>query len=474
MNVPFARQGETNRMASISKNSMAQDLTRGRIFTIMIRLAIPITLSNLLQTVYSMVDMIVVGQYEGSAGLSAVTVSSQVIMLMTMFVMGFTSAGQVLISQQVGAEDHAGMKKAIGTLFTSVAAIAVIMTVVGLTLYGPMLQLLNVPEESFKQASQYMIICSAGIVFTYGYNTVSAILRGMGDAKRPFIFIAIASVLNVVLDLLFVGPMGMKAAGAALATVVAQAISFIISIAYLYRHRSQFGFDFKPKSFCTDMNVLKILFKLGFPMAIQHSAISISMLFVNGFVNVYGLVASATFGVGRRVEMIPNMLTQSIMMVASTMIGQNIAAGEVKRSKSTVYCALLINICVSIVVFIAFVLWPRQIFSIFTQDTDVLNMAALFMSTALIGIPARCLMHAFAPFIQGIGNARLNLILGLSDGVVARIGLCLLLERVAGLGMYGLFLGYCLATYVTAIPSVVYFFSGAWKKRKLLVSKLKQ
>ena len=99
-------------------------------------------------------------------------------------------------------------------------------------------------------------------------------------------------------------------------------------------------------------------------------------------------------------------------------------------------------------------------------------MAALFMSTALIGIPARCLMHAFAPFIQGIGNARLNLILGLSDGVVARIGLCLLLERVAGLGMYGLFLGYCLATYVTAIPSVVYFFSGAWKKRKLLVPSI--
>ncbi len=451
------------------EKTMVNDLTRGSVFRNLVRLALPFMLSNLLQTFYSMIDMIVVGQYVGSTGLSAVTVSAQVIMLMTTIAMGFASAGQILISQQAGARDTAGMKETIGTLFSTVGAVGVLMTVLGLALHGPVLRLLNVPQESYSQAVDYMLVCSGGILFTFGYNTVSAILRGMGDGKRPLVFIAIASLLNVVLDLLFVGPLGLRAAGAAWATIIAQGVSFLISICYLYRRREQFGFDFKLQSFRIAREKLMILLKLGFPMALQHSAITISMLFINGFINVYGLAASATFGVGRRVEMMATMLTMSVSMAASTMIGQNMAAGEQKRSKQTVYSALLINVVIAALAFTCFALWPRAIFSIFTQDEEVLELSSLFMTTLLIGLPAFPIMHAFSPFIQGIGNARLNLIIGLMDGVVARIGLCLLFERVLDMGMYGILLGYSLATYVTALPSAAYFFSGVWKKRKLLV-----
>lgn len=448
---------------------MVNDLTKGNVFSVLVRLALPFMLSNLLQTFYSMIDMIVVGQYVGSTGLSAVTVSAQVIMLMTTIAMGFSSAGQILISQQAGARDAQGMKETIGTLFSTVGILAAVMTVLGLTLHAPVLRLLNVPEESFSQAVDYMLVCSGGIVFTFGYNTVSAILRGMGDGKRPLVFIAIASLLNVVLDILFVGPLGMRAAGAAWATILAQAVSFLVSIVYLYRRREQFGFDFRPRSFRIIGEKLMILLRLGLPMALQHSAITISMLFINGFINIYGLAASATFGVGRRVEMMATMLTMSVSMAASTMIGQNMAAGEQKRSKRIVFSTLGINTMITVIAFVCFALWPRAIFSIFTQDTDVLELSTLFMTTLLIGLPAFPIMHAFMPMIQGIGNARLNLIIGLMDGVVARIGLCLLFERVLGMGMYGILLGYSLATYVTAIPSAVYFFSGMWKKRKLLV-----
>lgn len=354
-------------------------------------------------------------------------------------------------------------------MFTSVTVMAALMTVLGLALHAPLLRLLQVPEESYGQAVDYMLVCSGGILFTYGYNTVSAILRGMGDGKRPLVFIAIASVLNVVLDLLLVGPLGMRAAGAAWATIIAQAISFLISIAYLYKKREEFGFDFKLSNFRIVRDKLLILLKLGLPMALQFGAISISMLFINGFINVYGLAASATFGVGRRVEMIPTMLTQSVSMAASTMIGQNMAAGEQKRAKQTVYDSLAINAVVAAAAFVCFALWPQAIFSLFTQDLEVLELSPIFMTTLLIGLPAFPIMHAFTPFIQGIGNARLNLIIGLMDGVIARIGLCLLFERALEMGMYGVLLGYSLATYVTAIPSAIYFFSGIWKKRRLLV-----
>ncbi len=216
-------------MAGTNEKSMVTDLTQGS--ANLVRLALPFMLSNLLQMLYSMIDMIVVGQYVGSIGLSAVTVSSQVIMLMMTIATGFASAGQVLISQQVGAGDSAGRQRTIGTLFSTLLLMAALMTVVGLSLYGPMLRLLQVPEESFPQAADYMLVCSGGIVFTYGYNSISAILRGMGDGKRPLIFIGIASLVNVVLDILFVGPMGLQAAGAAWATIIAQAVSFLISVA---------------------------------------------------------------------------------------------------------------------------------------------------------------------------------------------------------------------------------------------------
>lgn len=456
-------------MASTNEKSMVTDLTQGSVFSNLVRLALPFMLSNLLQMLYSMIDMIVVGQYVGSTGLSAVTVSSQIIMLMTTIATGFASAGQVLISQQVGVGDPEGRQKTIGTLFSTLLLMAAVMTVVGLALYEPMLRLLQVPEESFPQAADYMLVCSGGIVFTYGYNSISAILRGMGDGKRPLVFIGIASLVNVVLDLLFVGPMGLQAAGAAWATIIAQAVSFLISVAYLYKKREAFGFDFKPGSFRIHKNILFILLRLGLPAALQHSAISISMLFINGFVNVYGLAASAAFGVGRRVEMIPNTLTMSVSMAVSAMVGQNMAAGEIKRSKQTVWYALGISLSISAVAFVCFALRPREVFAIFTQDSSVLELSGLLMTTILIGLPAFPIMHAFNPFIQGIGNARLSLIIGLSDGVVARIGLCLLFEKVLHLGLFGVLLGYTLATYVTAIPAMVYFLSGIWKKRKLLV-----
>ena len=456
-------------MEKIAKKSMINDLTQGPVFSNLIKLAIPFMLSNLLQTLYSMVDMIVVGQFVGSNGLSAVTMSSQIIMLMTTLAMGFSTGGQILISQQVGVHDSGGIKRTIGTLFSTVAVIGVLMSLIGLTLYEPMLRALNTPAEAWGQAVDYIVICSAGNIFTCGYVCVSAILRGMGDSKKPFIFIAIASVVNLLLDLLFVAVFHWGAAGAAWATIIGQGVSFIASIIYLYKRREQFGFDFKLASFKFDIPKLKILLKLGLPMALQHSAIMISMLFVSSFVNTFGLAASSTFGVGRRVEMIPGMLTQSLAMASSTIIAQNMAAGKVKRSRHTVFLTLGMATVVYLIAATAFTLWPQQIFSLFTTDAEVLSLAQMFISTVIVAFPAMVMMQGFNPFIQGIGNAKVSLIFAILDGVVARIGLSYLFGFVLGWGLYGFFLGYCLAAYATAIPGCIYFFSGAWKKRKLLV-----
>jgi putative MATE family efflux protein len=227
------------------KDTMIKDLTQGSVGKELLRFAFPFMLSNALQTVYSLVDMVVVGQFEGSAGLSAVSIGGQITWLLSCLAIGYASGGQIFISQLVGAGDHAGVRRTIGTLFSAVTIFSLIFTVLGIGLHTPLLSVLNTPDEAFSQAADYVVICSAGMFFVYGYNTVSAILRGMGDSTRPFVFIAISAILNVILDLILVGPAGMGAAGAALATTVSQAASYIISIIYLYIHRDSFGFDFK-------------------------------------------------------------------------------------------------------------------------------------------------------------------------------------------------------------------------------------
>ena len=454
---------------NIEKKKMFQDLTSGSVPKNLLVFALPFMLSNILQTVYSLVDMIVVGRFVGSSGLSAVTVASQTVMLMTTLCMGFSTGSQVYIAQLAGAGNKEMIRKTIGTTFSLQLLMGLGMGILGIILCRPALRLLNTPEEAMEEAVSYLLICGGAIIFTYGYNMVSAVLRGMGDSRRPFLFVAISSVVNLILDLLFVGVFAMGVAGAAWATILGQAVSFVVSIVYLYRRREEFGFDFAPSSFRIDPGCLKVLTKLGIPFGLQMSAITISMLFVNGLVNDYGIHAGATFGVGSRVSHIPDVLTRSIGMASSAMVGQNLGAGRADRAHKTVMATLVCAVGVYAVAAVVFLLFPHQIFSVFTKDEAVLSLSWLFILSMVYGFPAHALMVPFNSFIQGIGNAVLSLFISILDGFVTRILLSILLGKVLGMGLFGFFLGYNLAAYATGIPAMLYYVSGIWKKRKNLV-----
>ena len=185
-------------------NALIRDLTTGSVSRQLITFATPLFLSSLLQTVYSMVDMIVVGQFVGSIGLSAVSVGSEILNVLMFVAMGFSNAGQIIISQFIGAERRDDVRRLIGTLFSFLLLCAVALTVVCLIIRAQLLAWVNVPAEALEQASAYVTTCICGLVFVYGYNLVSAILRGMGDSRHPFLFVAIASVINLALDLLFI------------------------------------------------------------------------------------------------------------------------------------------------------------------------------------------------------------------------------------------------------------------------------
>ena len=447
------------------------DLTTGNVTKKLIRFALPFMLSTLLQTAYAMVDMIIVGRVVGAPGLSAVGMSSQISWLATALCIGFSNGGQIIISQLIGAGKKDELNRTIGTVTTLVFIAAVLISVLGIVFRKPLLTVMSAPEESFDRAATYLLIVFAGMIFTFGYNLVSALFRGMGDSRHPLIFVAIAAVTNLILDYIFVAIFKWDVAGAAVATIAGQAVSFICSAVYLLRHREQFGFDFKAESFRIDPERFKTLVKLGIPFALNNAAVTISMLFVNKFINQYGVVASATFATGTKIEQIPWIVGAGVMMGCTTMIGQNMGAGKVDRMKKTVRVGVVLCAITAVVFIALFRLFPRQIYQLFMAKSsdnyeEVLDMAPLFLKALSFALPATCLMCPYHAFASGIGNATLVMITALLDGFVSRIVISLLLAKVFGLGLYGWFLGYGLAAYVNTIICMIYYHSGVWKKRK--------
>ena len=451
---------------------LSKDFTKGNVPKQLLWFALPFMASNALQVLYSTIDMIIVGKYVGTAGLSAVSQSSMIVNFATMVCLGFSNGGQVLVAQALGAKKRKEMNDIIGTLFSLIMMFAVFMS--GLFMVGRfwILDTMNIPTESYSMAMDYLIICGLGLLFTAGYNMVSAVLRGMGDSRRPFLFICIASVINLVLDILFTGMMGMGVAGAAFATIIGQAVSFLFSLYYLYKNKDAFGFDFAKESFRPNGKYVKMICSLGTPMAIQSGCINLSMLFVNSMVNSVGVVASATFGVGVRIDDIINKVSQGIQYAAMPMVSQNIAARQQKRAQSVVWYAWAYAFGLTVIFLAIYMNFGKELFILFSDDPQVHEMSHIFIRAIIWMFPAMAIMRGSNAFIQGIGNARLGMVLSLLDGVVLRIGLSWLFGIALDWGFYGFVLGYGLAPYGCGVPGMIYFLSGKWKKRKILAEDI--
>ena len=447
-----------------NQKSIVADFTEGNVPKQLLVFAAPLFLSSLLQVVYNMVDMIIVGHATGEVGLSAVAVGGDVSNFLTFFAMGFSNAGQIIISQYIGAKQKDKLGKFTGTMFIFMTVSAILISIVCLLLREPILNVMNTPEESYQGTLDYATVCIAGLVFIYGYNMVGAVLRGMGDSKHPFIFISIAAILNVILDLIFVIGMGTGPMGAALATVISQAVSFICSVWFLAKHRAQFGLDVHMKDFLRiDTAMLADLIKLGVPMAIKSAAIQFSKLFVNSWINSYGVTVSAVAGVANKINSISNLFSNAINTAGASMVGQNIGAKKFQRVPKIIVTAGVVTFSIASVLAVTMFFFPRQIFSIFTSAQDVLDIAMEYMPVAILiffGAASRAPMNAL---INGSGNYKINFATAIMDGVVMRIGLALLFGVALNFGYVGFWLGDALAGFTPFFIGLVYYFSGKWK-----------
>ena len=450
------------------RGSGIKDFTEGNITKQLVVFAWPLFLSNLLQVVYNLVDMVVVGNVLGKVGISAVSVGGDLSHLLTFIAMGYANAGQVLIARYVGAKQSDRIGRFVGTMSGFLLVCAVTVSIVALSIQDKLLLWMNTPAVAYEGAATYSAICMVGLVFIYGYNVVSAILRGMGDSKHPFIFVSVAAVINLVLDIIFVVYLHMGPGGAALATVVSQGVSFLACVVFLYRNREKFGLVMEKRDFFRwDGEMLGALVKLGTPMAIKSASIQISKLFVNSWINSYGVEVSAFAGIANKISNIINLISNAMNTAGSTMVGQNLAAGKFERVKKIMGSLAGITLTVATTLSLLICLFPDPFFGIFTDDPAVLALVDGYLPIAVLllyGSAARAIMNAL---LNGSGHTGVNFATAIFDGIVMRIGLSVLFGLVLDMRHFGFWLGDALAGFTPFVIGVVFYYSGVWKKGRV-------
>ena len=458
----------------MAKQRFITDFTQGSVPRQLLRFATPLLLANLLQVVYNMADMVIVGQVMGSVGLSAVSIGGDVSSFLTFLAMGFSNAGQVIISQYIGAGQREKVGAFVGTMFAFLTACALVLSVVCLIFREGILSLMNTPAVSWDEALAYSTVCIAGLFFIYGYNMVSAVLRGMGDSRHPFLFIALAAVMNVILDIVLVWGLQLGAMGAAIATVFSQGFSFVCCAVFLWRSRRHMDFEVTLSDFLhPKREYLSSLTRLGVPMAIKSASIHFSKLFVNSWINSYGVAVSAMAGIVNKLSSISNLISNSVNAAGSSMVGQNVGAQKYERVPRIMWTCFSFALCSSILLSAAVLLFPQTVFGIFTDESAVMAIAMEFQPIAVLlffGSACRSPMNAL---INGSGNHRVNFATAILDGLVMRIGLGVLLGLVLHMEYLGFWLGDALAGFTPLWIGLVYYFTGAWKTRKYVIKEEK-
>ena len=396
------------------------DLTQGSVPKVLLQFAVPFLIANVLQALYGGADLFVVGQYDDSASVAAVAIGSQVMQTITGIILGITTGTTVLIAIATGAKDNRKVAFTIGSSVWLFSITGVVLTLVMVLFHDRIAELMHTPVEAMADTKSYILVCSLGILFIVGYNVVCGILRGLGDSKTPLYFVGLACVINIVLDFILVGYFHWGAAGAAIATVSAQGVSFGIALWFLYRHG--FHFDFSRKDIRLNRNLSKKILVLGAPIALQDALINVSFLIITVIVNQMGVIASASLGVEKIIvfAMLPPM---AISSAVATMTAQNYGAGLIKRMNKCLASGIGIALVFGVSVCVYSQFLPETLTAFFTKDAAVVAMAADYLR----GYSIDCIVVSFVfcinSYFSGQGNSLFPMIHSLIATFLFRIPL---------------------------------------------------
>lgn len=448
-----------------------QDLLTGNVPKKLIQFAFPLFLANLLQALYNVVDMLVVGKIVGEIGLAAISNTSMLCFIINSLCIGLTMGGSVLVAQYKGAGDQKGQRDTIGMLFLLSLAASVVVTMLGLAVYEPLFRALDVPAEAYPDACGYMEIICWGTVFVFGYNTVCSILKGLGDSKTPLFFVGAATILNVLLDVLLVGPCSTGTAGAAWATITAQGISFAGSLVYLRRRQ----WSFSHGKMELRREILLAILKVGLPTATQMVVVNTAYLLVTGMLNPFGTAVAAASGVGLKINTFAGMHCWAIGQAITAMVGQCMGAGQIRRARQVVRSGLLLNLAVTAAVVVTVQFLAEPLIRLFDSTSpEVIRVGVLYLRLCCgVNSLVYAAMYTLDSFSIGVGAAHVAMVNALLDAVVVRLPVAWLLAFSLSMGFSGIYLGQALSPILSALVGFIYFKSRGWERKTLVREPLR-
>ncbi len=443
-----------------------QDMTEGRISSAIIRFSIPLFLGSVFQQLYNVVDSIIVGQFVGKEAMAAVGVSFPIMFLLIALVMGLTMGSMVLISQYYGAKNVQKVKLTISTTTIVLLWTVIVVTFLGVLFGGWILRLMRTPGDIFFMAHRYTTIMFLGMFALFGYNGLSAILRGMGDSSTPLYLLILSTFVNIALDLLFVLVWKWGVEGVAVATVIAQAVSFVVGLLFLFE-KSEF-FRFQPQEFRFDRDIMKKSLAIGMPSGVQQVMVAIGSMVLVGLVNAFGTDAIAAFTAAGRIESFAMMPAMNISMAISTFVGQNIGAGREDRVKSGVGVTLGMGVVLAIVLSLLLVVFAEPLVMIFNRDPSVVRIGREYMWIVAPFYLAFMVMFVFNGALRGAGDTFIPMIITILSLWGLRIPVSVFFSRYWGTN--GIWWGIPVAWLFGMTFSALYFLTGRWK-RKVVVSQ---
>lgn len=445
---------------------MDRNFTKGKIASHIIMFAIPIVIGNLFQQLYSIADSIIVGKFIGSDALAAVGTSIPIMFLVVSVVAGFGVGTSIIVSQYYGADKHKAMRQAVSTSIIFIVFLGVLLSLGATLLAEPMLRMLSTPDEILKDAIIYLRIVGAGIIVQCFFYMPSAILRGVGDSRTPLVFLIIAAVLNIVLDLLFVGLFNMGVAGVGYATVMAQTLSSVMCICYVYKKYDIFKFTLK--QFVFDKEKFSLTLRYGIPSSVQLMVNSVSMLLLQNIINGYGAIAMAAYASAYKINNLILVPAIDLGTSLSNFTAQNIGARNDERVKKGLYSTLRIGIVFAIVCSVLMLLFSKSIIGLFVkkEDVEIINLGANILNTLAPLFIVCVAMNIFVSFFKGAGDMKIAMILSILM-VVVRTSVSYYLTGIPAIGIRGVWLTMPLTWCINAIISIWYYRRGSWKKYAL-------
>lgn len=441
-----------------------KDLTTGNERKVIMKFAAPMLLGNLFQQTYTIFDSIIVGRLIGDEALAAVGASFPIIFALISFVIGIATAGTIIISQYYGAKDYEKVRRAVDTIFVFIFIASVIVMIVGIGFGERIFKLTKLPDDVLPQATIYLRTFLSGTILLFGFNGISAILRGIGDSKTPVYFQVLAALLNIILDYVFIKYLNMGIRGAALATVVSHGITFILAALYLNKTHKLIRIKLFNLNF--DKEIFKQSIKIGLPSGFQQTFVALGMIALYRIVNNFGTDVVAAYSVAGRIDglaMIPSMIFGQAL---SSFVGQNLGAGKYERVKRGLKATLYYSVIISVLVTILVAFLKYNLMRLFTETEAIVEIGAQYLLIVSSCYIIFSLMFSLNGVMRGAGDTLVPMFITLFSLWIIRVPFAAILSTKYG--EIGIWFSVPLAWSVGTIFSFIYYRTGNWKKKVIV------